>query len=176
MIFLTGIRRAVIAIPGTLLLSALLTGCGSAVKATYDPSFQPQPGTMVRLGDVVESASAEAGGGGDLDIPGEMRQQIERSLEDAGLLASAGSIGPTVELSVRIERYAPGSALGGRYLRLLDATSLVLEGEIRDRGRDVGTLTVDREVKGGLRTVEQRNDVFGDAASDLVRQLADKLR
>ncbi len=114
MISLTDISRTAIAIPGMLLLSALLTGCGSAVKATYDPSFQPQPGTMVRLGDVVEAASAEEGGGGNPDTPGEMRQQIERSLQDAGLLASAGSIGPAVELSVTIERYAPGSAVGGR--------------------------------------------------------------
>jgi hypothetical protein len=159
-----------------IFVSALLAGCGSAAKATYDSAFQPAPGTLVRLGPVVESSSAQGHDTVEVDIAEEMRQQIQRYLADAGLLASAGSTGPAVDLAVRIEGYAPGSAAGGRYLRNLFATRLKVEGTLREQGRDVGTIAVDREVKGGLRTGEERAAVFADAASDLVAQLEARLR
>jgi hypothetical protein len=156
--------------------SAWLAGCASSAKATLDPAFQPPPGTMVRMGPVVESSSAQGHDTIEVDIADEMRQALQQSLAGAGLLAAAGSTGPAVELATRIEGYAPGSAVGGRYLRNLFATKLKVECTLRDQGRDVGTIVSDREVKGGLRTGEERSEVFSDVASDIVAQLESRLR
>lgn len=165
-------HRAALAVSGTL-LSVLLAACSPAVKATYDSAFQPQPGSKVRLAAVEEAAGAADSG---VDVAAELRQQLEMQLGQAGLLASSRSSGPQIDLSVTIEGYSAGSAIGGRYLRLLEATKLLIECELSDRGRDVGTITIDREVTGGLRTAEARQDVFADAAGDIVQELAGKLK
>ena len=99
----------VLAVVGAALFSAvLLGGCGSEVKASYAPTFQPVLGTTVRMGAVIDAAPVEnRGDRKDFDIEQEMRQQLEKHLIKAGLLSSADAVGRSLDL-IRAGRVAVG--------------------------------------------------------------------
>jgi hypothetical protein len=167
-----------VALCGVLMSLLFLPGCGSAVKATYDPAFQPPLGTMVQVGAVVDAAPMEnRGDREDLDISAKMRRALEDGLEKAGLLAPAGSTGPNLELVVTIGNYEPGNAFGRWLLPGLGATKLSVECTLHHYDREVGTISVDREVAiGGAYTIGEWEEVFEDVAKNIVYELKQKLK
>lgn len=169
----------VLAVAGAALFSAvLLGGCGSSVKATYAPTFQPVLGTTVRMGAVIDAAPLEdRGDKQDFDIEHEMRRQLEKHLRQAGLLASAATSDRSVDMSVTIGKYEPGNAFARWLIPGLGATKLSIECTLREGNQEVGTITVDRVVAvGGAYTISEWEEVFGDVAKNVVMELKKKLK
>lgn len=177
-----GVLRTVSRMPAVLcpvlLCAMLLGGCGSTVKSSYAPTFQPALGTSVRMGAVVDAAPVEnRGEKQDFDIESEMRQQLEKHLAKQGLLAEPGSAGPVVEMTVRIENYEPGNAFARWLVPGLGATKLSVECVLTLAGDGVGTITVDRSVAiGGGYTIGEWKEVFEDVARNIAKELNRKLR
>lgn len=166
----------------TLFVVALvfvLTGCGAvAHNATFEPGFAPVPTTLVRVGNVIDSAPKEKRGDqANFDVIGELRTQLEDQLDQNGLLATETTDGHSYILSAEIVDYEPGSAFGRWLFPGVGSTVLSVECAFYDGETMIGTITAVRSVEaGGAYTIGAWKSIFETVAKDIVVELKQKLR
>jgi peptidoglycan-associated lipoprotein len=127
----TPVRRATFALPGALLLAALVAGCGSSVKLDDKPPVESRAGTPVGPGGAASGTAANAG-------QGTAQTQVTTVDLGKGAADGAGAVGRVVyfdfdsfvvkdEFRTVVESHA-------KALASTKAKRMVVEGHTDERG------------------------------------------
>jgi len=156
---------------------ALLSGCATGqLKTTGGAAADvlPRPGATVEMGKITVDVEKQF----NFDPAKFLDEALVTALKEEQLLWQGDKSVPRFLFNARILDYEPGSAFKRWVLPGWGSTVLQVRGEIQipDSGIVVAVIENKRSVyAGGVYTIGAWNSIFGNVATDLVRELKTRI-
>ncbi|HVN36843.1 MAG TPA: DUF4410 domain-containing protein [Myxococcota bacterium] len=156
------------------LAAALLASLGTACTwppQTVSETLPIRASAKIQVGEVTDAAGTSRG----IDAAALLRDALEKSLGEAGILAPAGAEGEDYRLDLEIVDYEPGNAFKRWLLPGYGATLLRVHGKLVDLHTRAVTARVDHQARvlaGGAFTIGAWKSIFDAVAGDIAGDLA----